>query len=477
MAQGTPGDGNQHVGIFMDNGSALYLEDLVFIGGQYGFYTGNQQFNIRNLTFIGCETGLYQNWNWGFTYVGLTFNGCGIGLDMTSGDPSPSTGSLVLQDSEFNNCPYGIVTSFAEKGDTFITAGTLILDNVNFANTPLAVTSTNNTLILAGNKRVASFVQGTHYAVYDGPNNYTNPARTCYGPQETHSRIQQTMVPPVRSPSLLDANGKVYGRKRPQYEGMSVDNVRSILNFTYTAGGYVGCPNDGVTDATACVQAFFNSITSTQLAFIDHGAYVITNTIQVPNNIKMVGEIWPLFMAYGSKFQDQLNPVPVFRVGQPGDIGTTEINEIVFETRGPAPGAIMMEWNLECTAPTTCGMFDTHWRIGGSNGTLMQNNNCKKRPNVQHGPNPGCMGAFLLVHLTATARNVIMSNNWLWVADHELDLDGKDQIDIYNGRGMLIESTGPVWLYGSSSEHSTLYNYQIANAANIYLAQIQSETA
>jgi len=70
-----------------------------------------------------------------------------------------------------------------------------------------------------------------------------------------------------------------------------------------------------------------------------------------------------------------------------------------------------------------------------------------------------------------------MSNNWGWVADHEMDLLDHNQISIYSGRGILIESQGPVWLYGSSIEHSMLYNYQVANAKDLYIGHIQSETA
>jgi glucan 1,3-beta-glucosidase len=48
---------------------------------------------------------------------------------------------------------------------------------------------------------------------------------------------------------------------------------------------------------------------------------------------------------------------------------------------------------------------------------------------------------------------------------------------IYNGRGVLIESEqGPVWLWGTASEHNVLYNYQIANAASVFMAHIQTET-
>lgn len=58
-----------------------------------------------------------------------------------------------------------------------------------------------------------------------------------------------------------------------------------------------------------------------------------------------------------------------------------------------------------------------------------------------------------------------------------MDLSDHNQIDIYNGRGMLVESQGPVVIYGSAFEHSMLYNYQVANAKDLWMGVIQSETA
>lgn len=40
-----------------------------------------------------------------------------------------------------------------------------------------------------------------------------------------------------------------------------------------------------------------------------------------------------------------------------------------------------------------------------------------------------------------------------------------------------IESqNGPVWLWGTASEHFVLYQYQLANTGNIFMGQIQTET-
>lgn len=89
-----------------------------------------------------------------------------------------------------------------------------------------------------------------------------------------------------------------------------------------------------------------------------------------------------------------------------------------------------------------------------------------------------------------------MENVWLWTADRKLptncelpllvpnsivdDVDDPElsQITIYAGRGLLVESTnGPIWMYGTAVEHHTLYQYQLVGASNIFMGQIQTETA
>ena len=467
MAFGTLGDKSQQQGIFMDNGSGGYMEDLIFNGGAVGFFSGNQQFTVRNLTFNFCETAIFQNWNWVFLYKDITINNCAVGMDFSQGGEVPAMGSTIVQDSVFNNVQYGIITTFSFNS-TPTAAGTLILDNVNFINTDPAVQYPNNTAILSGNRVVDSFVQGRTYSAYESVEMIHN--LSCYQPTANFARVQGEVQPPPKPQSLLTPTGTFVSRSRPQWEGVPVQSFVSIIDF--------GCVGDGLSDDTNCVQNYFDSISPNQIAYVDHGAYLIRNTIQVPNNIKIQGEIWPLFMVDGSSavFQNQFAPQPAFRVGNPGDTGNTEIVEILFETRGPAPGAILTEWNLACETPGSCGMFDTHWRIGGSNGTLLQSDTCTKKPNFAHDADPACWAAFLILHITHSA-SLLMSNNWGWVSDHEMDLLDHNQIDIYNGRGVLVESQGPVWMYGTSFEHSQLYNYQVANAKDIYMGIIQSETA
>lgn len=332
----------------MDNGSALYLEDLIFNGGRIGFFSGNQQFTCRNLTFNNCDTAIYQNWNWLFVYKDVAINNARIGIDMTQGGDVITTGSIVLQDAVLNNVEIGVLTTFSANS-TPTSAGSLVLDNVNFVNAPVAVQlSPSNATILEGNQKVASWVQGRVYSAYEssyeGENNLT-----CYGPAARYDRVQQTVDPAPKPASLLTADGRYFTRSRPQYEGVPVEKFISIKTY--------GCAGDGVTDDTACVQSFLNSIQRDQIAYIDYGAYVIRDTIEFPIPIKVQGELWPYFMVDGTspKFSDKNNPQVAFRVGYPGQVGEIELVELMFQTLGAAPGAILMEWNLAQSSQGAAG--------------------------------------------------------------------------------------------------------------------------
>ena len=462
MVQG--GSNNKQLGIFMDNGSGGFMSDLVFNGGNYGAFLGSQQFTSRNLTFNGCNTGIFMNWNWLWTLKSITVNNCGVGVDMSNGVTNQTVGSVMIQDSKFSGTPKAILTSFSTTNNVPAGGGTLVIDNVDFTGATTAVAHADGSSILAGGSKVASWAQGHAYTTgTDGPASTTCSASA---PAVSDSHIQGPLGTPAKPASLLDGNGNIFERSKPQYETVPSSSFVSVRSK--------GAKGDGSTDDTAAVQAAFDSATADQIVYFDHGAYIISNTVKIPKNVKITGEIWPIIMASGQAFSDANNPAPVFQVGQSGDTGAVEMSDLLFETKGPQPGAILLEWNVAGPAGSN-GMWDVHMRIGGSAGTGLQSDKCTKNPSSIAPANPQCEGAFLMMHITSKA-SVLLENNWFWAADHELDLADHNQINIYNGRGVLIESQGPVWMYGTSSEHSQLYNYQLANAKDIYMGAIQTET-
>ncbi|KAK2865261.1 hypothetical protein FQN49_003754 [Arthroderma sp. PD_2] len=544
------GDANKQIGIFMDNGSGGFMTDLVFNGGNYGAFFGNQQFTTRNLTFNECNTAVFMNWNWAWTFKSLTVNDCGVALNMSNGGFNQTVGSVLILDSKINNTPKGVVTSF-NADSVPESGGTLILDNVDFSGSPDAVANIQGSQILAGNGVVKHWVQGNSWIPGSGSNAKRQPVpevvkakpnvvrrfecpapapqppaqsttamtppyptpttpttripteepgtvptriptggvpsgtsasspstptpsspptgtpTSCPSAAVTKARVQSALPQPSKPAILLDESGKVFERSKPQYENVPVSSFISVKS--------AGAKGDGKTDDTKAIQAVLDKATTDQIVYFDHGAYLITSTIKVPKNIKITGEIWPMLMATGEAFSDMKNPIPMLQVGQPGDKGNVEMSELIVTTKGPAPGCILVEWNIAEETQGSVGMWDVHFRVGGFSGTELQSNTCAKTPTSKTTPDPKCFGAFMLLHITKTA-SAYLENTWLWVSDHELDLSDHGQINIYNGRGALIESTGAVWGYGTASEHNTLYNYQIQNAKNVYLALIQTET-
>ena len=229
-------------------------------------------------------------------------------------------------------------------------------------------------------------------------------------------------------PAALMSGSSIFERSKPQYEDVPVSSFISVKSQ--------GAKGDGVTDDTQAIQTIFDNAQPGQIVYFDHGAYRITSTVKVPSNIIITGEIWPLIMADGSSssFNDPTNPQPVWQVGMPGDTGAVEMSDIIFETLGPAPGAILVEWNVADSSQGSCGMWDVHFRIGGTAGTQLQQNTCAG--DLTSAPatfDSSCYGSFLMMHVTQQAT-IYLENNWFWVADHELDMAGNDELNIYNGR-------------------------------------------
>jgi len=61
-----------------------------------------------------------------------------------------------------------------------------------------------------------------------------------------------------------------------------------------------------------------------------------------------------------------------------------------------------------------------HTRIGGFAGSELQVTQCLKTPERQDYVNPDCIAAYMSMHVTKTASNLYMENNWFWTAEYVL---------------------------------------------------------
>ena len=441
--------GNAHQGIWMENGSGGFMSDLTFEGGKFAMWVGNQQFTSRNLTIRNADTAIYMNWNWGWTFKGVTIENCKTGIDMTAGgQQKQGVGTLLFMDSHIINTEIGVKT---EKSANSLphTAGTLLLDNVQLTNVRTAVTSSSGHKILdGGSKTISLWGQGQ---VYTG--------------QATKGTFNQGQLKQLQKPSVLLDGQKYFERAKPEYIDVAIGDFVSVKSN--------GAKGDGKTDDTKAIADTISKYAGCKVIYFPSGTYLVSDTIHIPVGTRIVGEIWPTISATGSAFSDAKKPRAMFEIGKPGDVGVAEISDVIFSTVGPVPGAILVQINAHDPSGQkgAVGLWDVHFRVGGATGTRLTDSQCRKESAISR---PECFGAFLMLHITSTA-SAYLENVWAWVSDH--DLDGKDQISIYNGRGVLIESKdGPVWMYGTASEHSVLYQYSVVNAKNVLMAMIQTET-
>ncbi|TGZ82087.1 pectin lyase-like protein [Ascodesmis nigricans] len=451
---------NGQNGLWIDNGSGGFISDLTFKGGSIGANIGSQQFVSRNMKFEDCETAIRMGWTWQWLFHGIEIENAKVGFNITNMDKTLEVGSIIVTDTKISNTEVGIFNAWTPEFNNFTkiakTANSIILENVQIENVGTAVGVLDGPASLeGGSKTIDLWVQGHDWS------------------RDGEMTVQQGYVDATPRPeALLDGSGYIFTRPRPQYED-------------YTASQFVsarreGLKGDGMTDDTKAMKALFKKHGGqgeSVVIYFDHGHYLVSDTIDIPVNTLIMGEIWSVIMAGGdSAFKDPENPKPLWRVGQEGDVGRVEITDMLFQTQGPQPGAILMEFNVAGESKGDAGLFDVHFRVGGSAGSQLTVEECLKQPGRDNSEiDENCVAAFMLLHITKSASAYI-ENTWAWTSDHDLDTP-PTQISIYNGRGVLINSNpGPVWMWATMSEHNTLYQYQLDGARNVFMGLIQTET-
>ncbi|KAJ7821385.1 pectate lyase superfamily protein-domain-containing protein [Mycena olivaceomarginata] len=143
--------GTKHQGIFMENGSGGFMSDLTFDGGAFGMWISNQQFTIRNVKITNAVSAIYQQWNWGFTWQNIQISNCQVGFDLNTGgltQPTRSAGGVLIVDSSISGTGIGIRMSSSQPSSL---AGSVILDNVKFTGISTANIHDSAGAVLAAN--------------------------------------------------------------------------------------------------------------------------------------------------------------------------------------------------------------------------------------------------------------------------------------------------------------------------------------
>lgn len=180
--------------------------------------------------------------------------GLQVGFEIADG-----VGSETIIDAVVTNTP-----TFIERSNTTSTMldGSIVLSNIRLENVTAAVSLTNGTVVLeGGTTTIESWVQGDVFSVYT--DSLRSKSYHGHRPRSHHGAITfsgssaefagGSYTAPIDKPaSLLDGEGRMFGKTRPTYADYSVDQFVSVKDQ--------GAVGDGETDDTAALQTVFDEV-------------------------------------------------------------------------------------------------------------------------------------------------------------------------------------------------------------------------
>ncbi|OJD18751.1 hypothetical protein ACJ73_08694 [Blastomyces percursus] len=326
-----------------------------------------------NLKFNACLAAVQMIWDWGFNWQRIEIDGGAIAFNISGreGNTGQGIGSVSIIDSKISNCPIAILTNSRDDGVNG--PPNVVIDNSEMDNVETTVKSENGDIILDGTDHIDLWAIGRRYKGYKGT--YTS------GEVEA----------PSKGKRLLDKDGKLFYRPRPQYEDLGVDQ---FLIATEN-----GCKNDGTGDNTGAINAFLEKVNKEgKIAYVPAGIYRVGGTVLIPTGSRVQGSSWSQIQGAGFYFNDLHNPRVVAQVGKKGDVGDMEIVDMMFTVQGATSGAIVLEWNHGMQSfylRTLQLLWDSHVRVGGALGKDLDIETCPKFEFSD-----ACICASLLFHVT-----------------------------------------------------------------------------
>jgi hypothetical protein len=246
-------------------------------------------------------------------------------------------GSFLLVDAIIANTPTGIVTSLYAENST-----SMLLQNVGFFNVESAVTDSvvSRVLMAGGNEVLVDNWGFGRVTSSNGSSQFMNAVNI-----PVMNRTQSLL-----SFELAYVKPNFYRRRRPKYVDVGASQVINLKA--------AGAKGDGVTDYTIALNTIFSAAANmSSIVYIPYGVYVITHTVKIPVGARIVGQAWPQIMAKGPKFQESTASRPAVKVGEPGESGVVEIQDVMFTVSGPAAGAILLQWNVHESTQGSAGLW------------------------------------------------------------------------------------------------------------------------
>lgn len=246
-------------------------------------------------------------WDWGWTWHGLNIFDCNVGINSKCSFPpramptkkkkaantyrtvaeippnaeKNAIGAISVLDSVMINVKRAGILGTEETN--------IMLDNVRFEGTPVAVELDDRPVFEGGDILVDQYGFGAAYRAgqysplqdQDGhPQRLVVDGR--FSPDHTKA-AGRAVLRHAAPPGLGGLGERYFARSKPQYENVGPDGFLNVQD--------VGAIGDGVTDDTLALSyALWLSASKNLILYFPQGTYIVTDTIFVPAGVRMVGE-------------------------------------------------------------------------------------------------------------------------------------------------------------------------------------------
>ncbi|KAH8904793.1 glycoside hydrolase family 55 protein [Coniochaeta sp. PMI_546] len=429
MASSVNGQG--HTGIQLGRGSTLGLADVRVERGQNGIWVnGHQQALFKSIYFYQNTVGMLITGGNTFSIIAPTFDTCGTGVHHTSG----SAPWIALIDAKSVN-----------SGVTFITDGypSFVIENLS-----------KDT-----NSDVARVPSGTVLGAQSHVNTFS------YGNTVGRNPVYGATTSTNNRPAALAPGGNYPVLPAPNYANNPVTDFINVKDPAQN-GGHTVLGDHSIDESGVLNQVLQYAAANNKIAYFPFGKYRVDSTLLIPKGSRIVGEAWATITGNGAFFKDSNNPKPVVAVGNGGDVGTAQIQDMRFTVSDVLPGAIIVQFNMAGSSPGQVALWNSLVTVGGTLGASALTNTCTD-------PSNECKAAFIGMHFAPTS-SAYVENVWNWVADHMTEGSGGSSIAAKGGA--LVEATKGTWIHALGSEHWWLYQLNLRKASNVLVSLLQTET-
>lgn len=112
-------------------------------------------------------------------------------------------------------------------------------------------------------------------------------------------------------------------------------NIKTVTDYPVYGDGY--------TDDTVNINAILKQYAGCKIIYFPAGTYIVTDTILAPKGSRIFGDAYAsAISAAGGNFANALTPRAMVQVGEAGDVGVAQINDMIFTVSDVLSGCKMV---------------------------------------------------------------------------------------------------------------------------------------